>query len=96
MDEILGVGYELKKCAHRGPRIGTSPDLAPGVANDLRDVVAPRFANVRTTQVAHGGHWPHVEQLAAVAHLLTRFLTALAPRMSRPVPNTYHTERLGK
>ena len=52
MDEILGVGYDLKKCAHRGPRIGTSPALAPGVANDFRDVVAPRFPNVRTTQ------WP--------------------------------------
>ena len=67
----------------------SSPEL-------IRDVVAPRFANVRTTQVAHAGHWPHVEQPAAVAHILTRFLRALATRMSRPVPNTNHTERLGK
>jgi hypothetical protein len=31
-----------------------------------------------------------------VAHILTRFLTALGSRMSRPVPNTNDTERLGK
>jgi len=67
----------------------SSPEL-------IRDVVAPRFANVRMAQVDHAGHWPHVEQPAAVAHILTRFLTALGSRMSRPVPNTNHTERLRK
>jgi pimeloyl-ACP methyl ester carboxylesterase len=67
----------------------SSPEL-------IRDVVAPRFADVRTAQVDDAGHWPHVEQPAAVAHILTRFLTTLASRMSRPVPNTNHTERLGK
>ena len=48
----------------------SSPEL-------LRDVVAPRFADVRTAQVGHAGHWPHVEQPAAVADILTPFLTAL-------------------
>jgi pimeloyl-ACP methyl ester carboxylesterase len=44
----------------------------------IRDAVAPRFADVRTTHVAGAGHWPHVEQPAAVAQILTRFLAGLA------------------
>lgn len=44
----------------------------------IRDVVAPRFAEVRTVHVTGAGHWPHVEQPAAVAQILTRFLTSLA------------------
>src|SRR5262245_15505660 len=85
------------------PSVVSAPVLLIGGNEDtfsspelLRDVVAPRFANVRTAQVDHAGHWPHVEQPAAVAHILTRFLTTLAPRISRPVPNTNHTERLGE
>ena len=46
----------------------------------IREAVAPRFANVRTDQVAHVGHWPHVEQPDAVAQLLRRFLSRLAAR----------------
>ena len=44
----------------------------------IRDAVAPRYANVRTARVAGTGHWPHVEQPAAVARILDNFLTSLA------------------
>jgi pimeloyl-ACP methyl ester carboxylesterase len=49
----------------------------------IRDAVAPRFADVRTVQVAGAGHWPHVEQPAAVAEILTRFLTSLARQTAK-------------
>ena len=45
----------------------------------IRAAVAPRFADVRTVHVAGAGHWPHVEQPAAVAQILTRFLASLRP-----------------
>jgi pimeloyl-ACP methyl ester carboxylesterase len=67
------------------PSVVSAPVLLVGGSKDtfsspelIRDVVAPRFANIRTAQVNHAGHWPHVEQPAAVAHILTRFLTTLA------------------
>jgi esterase len=44
----------------------------------IRDVVAPRFADARTVHVAGAGHWPHVEQPAAVVQILDNFLTSLA------------------
>ena len=46
----------------------------------IRDVIAPRFTDVRTAEVPGSGHWPHVEQPTAVAQILTRFLTRLAQR----------------
>ena len=46
----------------------------------IRVAVAPRFADVRTVHVAGAGHWPHVEQPAAVAQILTRFLASLPRR----------------
>jgi pimeloyl-ACP methyl ester carboxylesterase len=48
----------------------------------IRDVVAPRFADVRTAQVVGAGHWPHVEQPAAVAQILDDFFTRLAQSAS--------------
>jgi len=63
----------------------------------IRDVIAPRFADVRTANVAGAGHWPHVEQPAATAKILTRFLTNLAQRTG--AASTEHqqlAERLGK
>lgn len=53
----------------------------------IRAAVAPRFADVRTVHVACAGHWPHVEQPAAVAQILTRFLASLP----RKTPTTYAT-----
>ena len=44
----------------------------------IRDAVAPRFADVCTAHVAGAGHWPHVEQPAAVAKILDTFFTSLA------------------
>ena len=37
--------------------------------------VSPRFASVQTVVIARAGHWPHVEQPAALAAQLDRFLT---------------------
>jgi pimeloyl-ACP methyl ester carboxylesterase len=61
----------------------------------IRDAVAPRFADVRTVQVAGAGHWPHVEQPAAVAQILTRFLTSLA-RRTVAAGTEHHYERTRK
>ena len=72
--------------------IGSEDTFSP--AELIRDAVASRFADVRTVQVAGAGHWPHVEQPAAVAQILTRFLTSLA-RQTQPVPNTIN-ERIRK
>jgi pimeloyl-ACP methyl ester carboxylesterase len=44
----------------------------------IRDLVAARFADARTVHVAGAGHWPHVEQPAAVVQILDNFLTGLA------------------
>jgi pimeloyl-ACP methyl ester carboxylesterase len=41
------------------------------------DAIAPRFADVRQAHVAGAGHWPHVEQPAAVARILTDFIKEL-------------------
>ena len=37
--------------------------------------VSPRFASVQTVVIERAGHWPHVEQPAALAAQLDRFLT---------------------
>jgi pimeloyl-ACP methyl ester carboxylesterase len=60
------------------PVLLVSSDDTFSSAELIRDAVAPRFADVRTVHVAGAGHWPHVEQPAAVAQILTRFLTSLA------------------
>jgi esterase len=44
----------------------------------IRDVVAPRFTDARAVHVSGAGHWPHVEQPAAVTKILDNFLTSLA------------------
>jgi esterase len=41
------------------------------------DAIAPRFADVRQAHVAGAGHWPHVEQPAAAARILTDFIKEL-------------------
>jgi pimeloyl-ACP methyl ester carboxylesterase len=75
--------------------IGSEDTLSS--AELIRDVVATRFANVRTVQVAAAGHWPHVEQPAAVAQILTRFLTGLARRTATATTeHRPHTERTRK
>jgi pimeloyl-ACP methyl ester carboxylesterase len=53
----------------------------------IRDVVAPRFTDARTVHVSGAGHWPHVEQPAAVTKILDNFLTSLARQPQRPLPN---------
>jgi pimeloyl-ACP methyl ester carboxylesterase len=86
------------------PSVVSAPVLLIGGGEDtfsspelIRDAVAPRFADVRTTHVADAGHWPHVEQPAAVAQLLRRFLTRLAGRTSAAsTEHQPHTERRGK
>ena len=37
--------------------------------------VSPRFASVQTVVIERAGHWPHLEQPAALAAQLDRFLT---------------------
>jgi pimeloyl-ACP methyl ester carboxylesterase len=42
--------------------------------------VAPRFGSVESVSVGGGGHWVHLEQPAAVAGHIDRFLTTRVPR----------------
>jgi pimeloyl-ACP methyl ester carboxylesterase len=41
------------------------------------DAITPRFADVSTDHVAGAGHWPHVEQPAAVAAILGNYVERL-------------------
>ncbi len=43
-------------------------------ADMIAAAVAPRFQHARTVTVPDAGHWPHVEQPAAVAALLNEFM----------------------
>jgi len=43
----------------------------------VRDAVATRFRHSQTAYVPDAGHWPHVEQPAAVAAILTRFVDGI-------------------
>lgn len=46
----------------------------------VRDAVASRFRHAQTAYVPGAGHWPHVEQLEAVAAILTRFVRGITHR----------------
>jgi pimeloyl-ACP methyl ester carboxylesterase len=66
------------------PTVFTGPVLIIRGAGDpfvteevLNAGVLPRFPGARLATVADAGHWPHVEQPAAVAALLEQFLTTL-------------------
>lgn len=57
--------------SRRGATLEASDDTF--VSRELvRDAVAPRFRDVKTAYVPGAGHWPHMEQPAAVAGALTR------------------------
>jgi pimeloyl-ACP methyl ester carboxylesterase len=43
----------------------------------VRVAVAARFRHPETAYVPGAGHWPHVEQPAAVAAILTRFVSGI-------------------
>ena len=82
------------------PSVVSAPVLLIGGDEDtfsspelIRDVVAPRFADVRRAHVADAGHWPPVEQPAAVAHLLGRFLIRVADGPPQPAPSTNRTPK---
>lgn len=63
----------------------------------IRDAVASRFADSQTVHVSDAGHWPHVEQPAAVAQILTRFLTGLVRQTSTTKSERHpHYERTRK
>ena len=61
----------------------------------IRDAVAPRFAAARTVNVAGAGHWPHVEQPAAVAKVVDNFITSVARPASAAItqPSTERTRK---
>ncbi|MEV5007427.1 alpha/beta hydrolase [Streptomyces sp. NPDC055692] len=44
----------------------------------VREQVASRFEHCETAYVPGAGHWPHVEQPAAVARILTDFVNGIA------------------
>lgn len=53
----------------------------------IRDAIAPRFVDVRVAHVPGAGHWPHVEQPAAVAEILTDFVAGPVSRMATAMPH---------
>jgi pimeloyl-ACP methyl ester carboxylesterase len=62
----------------------------------VRDAVAPRFRHVETAYVPGAGHWPLVEQPAAVAAALTRFVGDIERSLKRrpaAVNVTHHNLR---
>jgi pimeloyl-ACP methyl ester carboxylesterase len=69
-----------------GPSVVTAPTLL--ITTDdtfasrelVRDAVTPRFRHAETAYVPGAGHWPHVEQPAAVAAILTRFVSGITRR----------------
>jgi pimeloyl-ACP methyl ester carboxylesterase len=54
----------------------------------VRDAVANRFRHAETAYVARAGHWPHVEQPAAVAAILTRFVGGIERSVTSPSAGT--------
>ncbi|MFV5994889.1 alpha/beta fold hydrolase [Streptomyces sp. NPDC056231] len=44
----------------------------------VREQVASRFEHCETAYVPGAGHWPHVEQPAAVARILTDYVNSIA------------------
>ena len=71
--------------AGRGPSAYTGPVLIlPGSgdwfinAEAIAAGVLPRFPHAETVTIDQAGHWPHVEQPAAVAGALDAFLARLA------------------
>jgi len=80
------------------PSVVAAPVLLAGGSDDtfsspglIRNAVAPRFADVRAHQVPDAGHWPHVEQPAVVAQILSCFLSRLTARSAQPAPNAMNT-----
>lgn len=54
----------------------------------VRDAVANRFRHAETAYVPGAGHWPHVEQPAAVAAILTRFVGGIERSVTSPSAGT--------
>jgi pimeloyl-ACP methyl ester carboxylesterase len=68
----------LKRTAFTGPVLIVRGAGDPFVTEEVLNAgVLPRFPGARLVTVAGAGHWPHVEQPAAVAALLEEFLTTL-------------------
>lgn len=71
----LGTGGERAESAYPGPVLVVRGAADPLCTEDLVAAeVAPRFRDVRVAVVEGAGHWPHVEQPAALAPLLDEFL----------------------
>lgn len=49
----------------------------------VREQVASRFAHCEIAYIPGAGHWPHVEQPAAVARILTTFVKRVADSLSK-------------
>jgi pimeloyl-ACP methyl ester carboxylesterase len=83
-----------------GHPLGTKPSLVAAptllIASDdtfasrdlVRDAVASRFGHAQIAHVPGAGHWPHVEQPAAVAAILTRFVGDIERSLTSPPSRT--------
>jgi hypothetical protein len=68
----------LERTVFTGPVLIIRGAGDPFVTEEVLNAgVLPRFPGARLVTVADVGHWPHVEQPAAVAALLEEFLTTL-------------------
>lgn len=76
-----GDASGARPTAFRGPVLIVSGDADGFVTPELLDtVIAPRFPQATVRVVAGPGHWPHVEQPAETAAILTEFLAAIPAR----------------
>jgi pimeloyl-ACP methyl ester carboxylesterase len=83
-----------------GHPLGTEPSLVAAptllITSDdtfasrdrVRDAVASRFGHAEIAYVPRAGHWPHVEQPAAVAAILTRFVGDIERSLTSPSTGT--------
>jgi pimeloyl-ACP methyl ester carboxylesterase len=70
------AGHPLgtKPCTDTAPTLLITSDDTFASRELVRNEVASRFPHPETARVPGAGHWPHVEQPAAVARILTGFI----------------------
>jgi pimeloyl-ACP methyl ester carboxylesterase len=98
------VGATLAETWNRGHKDGAKPSTYlgptlvvrggedPFVTRELvSKSVLPRFQHVSETVVSLAGHWPHVEQPAALARILNGFLNSLDRTATSATPRQLNT-----
>jgi pimeloyl-ACP methyl ester carboxylesterase len=85
-----GHSSGAKAARYRGPVLIIRGDGDSFVTSELiSSGVTPRFEAPAVVSIAYAGHWPHVEQPAAVARAIGSFVASVEPAAEEPdVPVT--------